>query len=253
MRWELRLRAAERGVFKAVEMRRLLAKAGLEISAGKMSALWSATVSVRLDDVEVLCRVLGCDAAGLLVLDAPADRFGQSAGPGRPRGRAGTWAGGPAAGPWGAGLGERVVGGGVVRPSLPPVKAARPLEGRDEPGSVARRCAVSRSSPATASTPCATRREAPACPTPPLWQAAGCSCPSPTPATGNAAPGHAGGPAAPGTRPGVRGPFTGLCAGQRARVISTGGFVHANGQQMFTTSGGVTARRRFERGVSRLP
>jgi len=73
VRWELRLRAAERGVFKAVEMRRLLAAAGLRISAGKMSALWSTTVapvSVRLDDLEVICRVLGCDAAGLLVLDA---------------------------------------------------------------------------------------------------------------------------------------------------------------------------------------
>ncbi|MFI8642738.1 helix-turn-helix domain-containing protein [Streptomyces chartreusis] len=72
VRWELRLRAAECGVFKAVEMRRLLAAAGLEISAGKMSALWSTTVapvSVRLDDLEVICRVLGCDAAGLLVLD----------------------------------------------------------------------------------------------------------------------------------------------------------------------------------------
>ncbi|CAL9323398.1 helix-turn-helix domain-containing protein [Streptomyces sp. SudanB66_2053] len=72
MRWQLRLRAAERGVFKAVEMRRLLAAAGLQVSAGKMSVLWSATVapvSVRLDDLEVICRVLGCDAAGLLVLD----------------------------------------------------------------------------------------------------------------------------------------------------------------------------------------
>ncbi|WP_333740745.1 helix-turn-helix domain-containing protein, partial [Streptomyces sp. IBSBF 2806] len=72
LRWELRLRAAERGVFKAVEMRRLLAGAGLEVSAGKMSGLWSATrapVSVRLDDLEVICRVLDCDPAALLVLD----------------------------------------------------------------------------------------------------------------------------------------------------------------------------------------
>ncbi|KAF5991784.1 helix-turn-helix domain-containing protein [Streptomyces mirabilis] len=77
MRWQLRLRAAERGVFKAVEMRRLLAQAGLPISAGKMSALWStavAPVSIRLDDLDIICRVLGCDAAGLLVLDpAPGD------------------------------------------------------------------------------------------------------------------------------------------------------------------------------------
>ncbi|WP_406364423.1 helix-turn-helix domain-containing protein [Streptomyces sp. NBC_00645] len=76
MRWELRLRAAERGVFKAVEMRRLLAQAGLPVSAGKMSALWSTTVapvSIRLDDLEVLCRVLRCDPAGLLIPEQPPD------------------------------------------------------------------------------------------------------------------------------------------------------------------------------------
>ncbi|MFJ4633982.1 helix-turn-helix domain-containing protein [Streptomyces sp. NPDC088847] len=76
MRWELRLRAAERGVFKAVEMRRLLAQAGLPISAGKMSALWSATaapVSVRLDDLEILCHVLRCDPGALLVPERPPD------------------------------------------------------------------------------------------------------------------------------------------------------------------------------------
>ncbi|MFF1548127.1 helix-turn-helix domain-containing protein [Streptomyces sp. NPDC058291] len=125
MRWELRLRAAERGVFKAVQMRRLLAQAGLEISAGKMSVLWSATVapvSVRLDDVEVLCRVLGCDAAGLLVLDTSAGRSPRPAEPGPAGAGSGTWAGGePAAGPGGVLRGEGPGGGGVVRPSLPPV------------------------------------------------------------------------------------------------------------------------------------
>ena len=41
MRWNLRMNAAERGIWKSTEMRRLLAEAGLEISAGKMSALWT--------------------------------------------------------------------------------------------------------------------------------------------------------------------------------------------------------------------
>lgn len=57
-------------------MRRLLAQAGLPISAGKMSALWSATVapvSIRLDDLEILCRVLRCDPAALLILEQPPD------------------------------------------------------------------------------------------------------------------------------------------------------------------------------------
>ncbi|MFF7290881.1 helix-turn-helix domain-containing protein [Streptomyces griseorubiginosus] len=76
MRWELGLRAAERGVFTAVEMRRLLAQAGLLISAGKVSALWSAAVapvSARLDDLEVLCRVLRCGPGALLVPERPPD------------------------------------------------------------------------------------------------------------------------------------------------------------------------------------
>ena len=41
MRWNLRMNAAERGIWKSTEMRRRLADAGLEISAGKMSALWT--------------------------------------------------------------------------------------------------------------------------------------------------------------------------------------------------------------------
>jgi putative transcriptional regulator len=68
MRWNLRLKAAERGIWKSAEMRRRLAEAGLEFSAGKMSALWSGTpTSVRLDDLDVICAVLECDPAELLV------------------------------------------------------------------------------------------------------------------------------------------------------------------------------------------
>jgi DNA-binding Xre family transcriptional regulator len=68
MRWNMRLKAAERGIWKSGEMRRLLAEAGLEISAGKMSALWAGTpTTVRLDDLDVICAVLDCDPAALLI------------------------------------------------------------------------------------------------------------------------------------------------------------------------------------------
>ena len=68
MRWNLRMTAAERGIWKSTEMRRVLAEAGLEISAGKMSALWtSAPTTVRLDDLEIICAVLDCDQAALLI------------------------------------------------------------------------------------------------------------------------------------------------------------------------------------------
>jgi DNA-binding Xre family transcriptional regulator len=68
MRWNLRLKAAERGIWKSTEMRRLLAEAGLEVSAGKMSALWTGQpTTVRLDDLDVICAVLDCDPAALLI------------------------------------------------------------------------------------------------------------------------------------------------------------------------------------------
>ena len=70
MRWNLRMKAAERGVWKSTEMRRLLAEHGLEISAGKMSALWTGTpTTIRLDDLDVICVVLDCTPAELLICE----------------------------------------------------------------------------------------------------------------------------------------------------------------------------------------
>ena len=49
------------GIWKSTEMRRRLADVGLEISAGKMSALWTGTpTTIRLDDLDVICAVLEC-------------------------------------------------------------------------------------------------------------------------------------------------------------------------------------------------
>ncbi|MBU6311886.1 MAG: helix-turn-helix domain-containing protein [Actinomycetales bacterium] len=68
MLWNLRLKAAEKGIWKSAQMRRLLADAGLDLSAGKMSSLWAGTpVTIRLDDLDVICAVLDCDPAALLI------------------------------------------------------------------------------------------------------------------------------------------------------------------------------------------
>ncbi|MGJ3192311.1 helix-turn-helix domain-containing protein [Paenarthrobacter sp. FR1] len=73
MRWNLRMKAAERGVWKSTELRRRLAEAGLEISAGKMSALWTGTpTSIRLDDLEIICHVLDCEPNELLIREPEA-------------------------------------------------------------------------------------------------------------------------------------------------------------------------------------
>lgn len=67
MKWNLRLAAANRGIWKASELQRMLAERGLVISAGKMSGLWSGQPnSVRLDELDVICAVLDCGIEELL-------------------------------------------------------------------------------------------------------------------------------------------------------------------------------------------
>jgi putative transcriptional regulator len=68
MQWNLRLSAAQRGIWRASDLRRLLAEEGLVISAGKMSHLWSGRpISIRLDDLDIICRVLDCEPGDLLI------------------------------------------------------------------------------------------------------------------------------------------------------------------------------------------
>jgi DNA-binding Xre family transcriptional regulator len=68
VKWNLRLVAANKGIWKSTEMRRRLAEAGMEISTGKMSALWTGTpTTIRLDDLDVICSVLECSPTELLI------------------------------------------------------------------------------------------------------------------------------------------------------------------------------------------
>jgi DNA-binding Xre family transcriptional regulator len=96
MKWNLRLAAANRGIWKASELQRMLAEAGMVISAGKMSGLWSGSpASIKLDDLDVICAVLGCGVDELLIpepgkvtpaADDQSDQraAGQETGPARP-------------------------------------------------------------------------------------------------------------------------------------------------------------------------
>ena len=85
MKWNLRLTAANHGVWKASDLQRSLAEHGLVISAGKMSGLWSGQpVSLKLDDIDVICVALGCEITDLLVpepekVSRPGHRDGQQA------------------------------------------------------------------------------------------------------------------------------------------------------------------------------
>jgi DNA-binding Xre family transcriptional regulator len=68
VRWNLRLAAANRGIWKASECQRLLAERGLVVSAGEMSGLWSGhPASIKLEDLDVICAVLACGVEELLI------------------------------------------------------------------------------------------------------------------------------------------------------------------------------------------
>ena len=93
MKWNLRLAAANRGIWKASELKRMLAERGVVISAGKMSGLWSGQPNtIRLDELDVICAALGCGVEELLLpepdsVPEPAPATGeheQAAGHDRP-------------------------------------------------------------------------------------------------------------------------------------------------------------------------
>jgi len=89
VRWNLRLAAANRGIWKASELQRKLAEAGLVISAGKMSGLWSGKpASVKLDDLDIICAVLGCGVAEILIPEP--DKIPQPAADTEPQAATGT-------------------------------------------------------------------------------------------------------------------------------------------------------------------
>jgi DNA-binding Xre family transcriptional regulator len=92
MKWNLRLAAAHRGIWKASELQRMLAEHGLVISAGKMSGLWSGhPASIKLDDLDIICVTLDCTVADLLIAEP-----GKVAKPVVDQGKQAAAAGGPA-------------------------------------------------------------------------------------------------------------------------------------------------------------
>lgn len=70
MIWNMRLVAAEQGIWKSSELRARFIDAGLRISAGKMSTLWTQNpTTVRLEDLDVICAVLNCTPSDLLIAE----------------------------------------------------------------------------------------------------------------------------------------------------------------------------------------
>ncbi|MGE5636087.1 MAG: helix-turn-helix domain-containing protein [Nocardioidaceae bacterium] len=77
IRWRLRMAAAQREVWTGAQLRRLLAeRAGLELSAASVSALFAKQpAQVKLDTLAALCTALECTPNDLLEVDtAPVAR-----------------------------------------------------------------------------------------------------------------------------------------------------------------------------------
>jgi len=75
VKWNLRLVAAQREIWKASQLQQMFAEAGLVVSAGEMSHLWSGQpVTIRLADLDIICAVLDCTPNDLLVHDPNAAR-----------------------------------------------------------------------------------------------------------------------------------------------------------------------------------
>ena len=71
IRWKLRMAAAQREVWTGTQLRRLLAeKAGLELSAASVSALFTKEpAQVKLSTLAALCTALECTPNDLLEVD----------------------------------------------------------------------------------------------------------------------------------------------------------------------------------------
>ncbi|EWM19889.1 helix-turn-helix transcriptional regulator, partial [Kutzneria sp. 744] len=84
MKWNLRLAAANRGIWKASNLRRMLGDRGVEMSVGKLSGLWSGQAFIlRPEELDVFCAVLDCRIDELIEAEpdsAPAPEVGRRAG-----------------------------------------------------------------------------------------------------------------------------------------------------------------------------
>lgn len=74
IRWRLRMAAAQREVWTAAQLRRLLAeRAGLDLSSASVSALFAKQPSqVKLETLAALCTALQCTPNDLIEVETTA-------------------------------------------------------------------------------------------------------------------------------------------------------------------------------------
>ena len=73
MKWNLRMVAAQRDIWRPVQLLAAFKEVGFTPSLSKVAALWGSTpVTIRLDDLDKICTALNCTVADLLEAEAVA-------------------------------------------------------------------------------------------------------------------------------------------------------------------------------------
>jgi DNA-binding Xre family transcriptional regulator len=67
MKWNLRMTAAQRDIWRPTELLAAFKKVGFEPSLSKVAQLWGKKpISLRLDELDKICAALDCTVAELL-------------------------------------------------------------------------------------------------------------------------------------------------------------------------------------------
>ncbi|MFH9968364.1 helix-turn-helix domain-containing protein [Streptomyces mirabilis] len=67
MKWNLRMVAAQRDIWRPTQLQTVFAEVGFTPSLSKVAALWSGKpVTVRLEDLDKICAALDCTVADLM-------------------------------------------------------------------------------------------------------------------------------------------------------------------------------------------
>ncbi|MGH3814240.1 MAG: helix-turn-helix domain-containing protein [Pseudonocardiaceae bacterium] len=79
MKWNLRMVAAQRDLWRPTQLRKAFEEVGFTPSLSEAAALWSQSpVTVRLDDLDRICAALDCTVAELLHAEPLAGQTQQS-------------------------------------------------------------------------------------------------------------------------------------------------------------------------------
>jgi DNA-binding Xre family transcriptional regulator len=97
VKWNLRMVAAQRDLWRPTELLEAFKTVGFTPSLSKVAAMWSGTpVTVRLDDLDKICAVLECTVGDLLQAEPLSTEHNHTLPEARARrSRAGKQAGAP--------------------------------------------------------------------------------------------------------------------------------------------------------------